>query len=46
MPYVVRGDTVYKKTDGMKKVGSSRNVKKYVKTLRAIEAGWRPTRRK
>ena len=46
MPYVVRDDTVYKKTDGHKKVGSSRNVKKYVKTLRAIEHGWRPSGRK
>jgi hypothetical protein len=46
MPYIVRDNTVYKKTDGQKKVGSSRNVKKYVKTLRAIEKGWKPTGRK
>lgn len=42
MPYVVRDNTVYKKTNGLKKVGKSRNVKKYVRTLRAIEKGWRP----
>lgn len=47
MPYIVRetdgGGTVYKKTNGLKKVGHSRNVKKYARVLRAVEHGWKPT---
>jgi hypothetical protein len=50
MPYVVREEgggagTVYKKTNGHKKVGHSKNVKKYAGTLRAIEHGFVPSRR-
>lgn len=45
MPYTVRDNTVYKSDTG-KKVGSSRNVKKFVRTLRAIEHGWRPKKEK
>ena len=44
MPYVRRGKTIYKKSG--KKVGTSKNPKKYLRTLRAIEHGWKPKRRK
>ena len=43
MPYEVRGNTVIKKTTG-KVVGHSSNPKKYMRTLQAVEHGWRPTK--
>ena len=46
MPYVRKGKTVYKKVNGLKKKGKSKSVKKaktYLRTLRAIHHGWRPT---
>lgn len=44
MPYVVRDDTVYRDTG--KRVGRSKNPKKYLRVLQAIEHGWRPSGRK
>lgn len=46
MPYKRVGKTVYKKTDGWTKKGASRSVakaKSYIRTLRAVHRGWRPT---
>lgn len=44
MPYVKKGNTVYKKEGGhMVKVGSSKNPEKYMRTMRAIEHGWKPS---
>jgi len=48
-PYIRKGKTVYKKVDGLKKVGSSSSVakaKKYEKVLRAVHHGWKPTRKR
>lgn len=48
MPYTRRGKAVYKKTDGLKKVGTSKSVRKakaYKKTLEAIHHGWNPPRK-
>jgi hypothetical protein len=45
MPYKIVGKEVVKKDTG-KKVGSSKNPKKYLRVLNAIEHGWKPTRRK
>jgi len=42
MPYKIKGKSVVK-ADTDKLVGRSKNPKKYVKTLRAIEHGWTPT---
>jgi len=45
MPYAVKGNTVVKKDTG-KVVGHSKNPKKYIQTLRALENGWeKPTGR-
>jgi len=45
MPYVVRYNdgegAVYRKDTG-KKVGNSKNPKKYKRVLDAIDHGWRP----
>lgn len=46
MPYKIKGKSVYKKTNGLKKVGKSKNPKKYKKVLEAIHRGWRPTKKK
>ena len=49
MPYIRKGTKVYKKVDGLKKVGESKSVEKaktYLRTLRAIHAGWKPTGKK
>jgi len=43
MPYEIRGKKVVKKKTG-KVVGHSKNPKKYLRTLRAIEHGWHPTK--
>jgi len=44
MPYVRRGNTVYKKSG--KKVGTSKNPKKYMRVLQAVEHGRKPTGKK
>ncbi len=44
MPYIVRDGAVYKKDSG-KKVGSSRNPKKYLRVLNAVEHGWKPKKK-
>ena len=47
MPYVRKGKTVYKKVNGLKKVGRSKTTKKaegYRKVLEGIHHGWVPTR--
>ncbi len=41
MPYKVRGNTVVKRDTG-KVVGHSKNPKKYIRVLRAVEHGWKP----
>lgn len=41
MPYAIRGKSVIKKSTG-KVVGHSKNPKKYLNVLQAIEHGWRP----
>ena len=42
MPYAIKGKTVYKKNTG-EKVGDSANPKRYLRTLQAIEHGWKPS---
>lgn len=42
MPYAIRGNTVIKKNTG-KVVGHSKNPKKYMRVLQAVEHGWKPT---
>ena len=41
MPYAIKNNTVVKKDTG-KKVGKSKNPKKYLRTLNAIEHGFVP----
>ena len=41
MPYAIRGNTVIKKDTG-KIVGKSNNPKRYLRTLQAVEHGWKP----
>jgi hypothetical protein len=44
MPYLIKGNTVVKKdTDAV--VGHSKNPKKYLRTLQAVEHGWKPERK-
>ncbi len=43
MPYVRKGNTIYKR--GGKKVGTSRSPKKYLRVLRAVEHGYKPSRK-
>lgn len=43
MPYAIKGKSVIKKNTG-KLVGHSKNPKKYLRTLQAIEHGWTPSR--
>lgn len=45
MPYAIKGKTVIKKNTG-KVVGHSRNPKKYLRTLQAVEHGWKPSGKK
>ena len=45
MPYAIRGKTVVKKDTG-KVVGHSSNPQKYIKTLIAVEHGWKPNRKR
>lgn len=42
MPYAIKGNKVIKKDTG-KVVGKSKNPKKYMRTLQAIEHGWKPS---
>ena len=45
MPYAIKGNTVIKKNTG-KLVGKSKNPKKYMRVLQAVEHGWKvPTRK-
>ena len=44
MPYKIIGNTVVKKTTG-KVVGHSKNPKRYMRTLQAIEHGFVPSKR-
>jgi len=41
MPYAIKGNTVIKKNTG-EVVGHSKNPKKYLRTLQAVEHGWKP----
>lgn len=41
MPYKIKGNKVVKKNSG-KVVGRSKNPRKYLRTLNAIEHGFRP----
>ena len=45
MPYKIRGNAVYKKDTG-KLVGKSKNPKRYLRILQAIEHGFIPTKGK
>jgi hypothetical protein len=42
MPYAIRGNAVVKKKTG-KVVGRSKSPKKYLRTLQAVEHGWKPS---
>ena len=45
MPYAIKGNMVVKKNTG-KVVGHSKNPKRYLRTLQAVEHGWKPTGKK
>ena len=45
MPYTIKGNKVVKKTTG-KVVGKSKNPKKYLRVLEAVEHGWRPKKKR
>ena len=45
MPYKIKGKTVVKAYTG-KVVGHSKNPKKYMRVLQAVEHGWEPTGKK
>ena len=45
MPYEIKGKSVVKADTG-KLVGKSKNPKKYLRTLQAIEHGFKPTGKK
>ena len=45
MPYKLKGNKVVKKDTG-KVVGKSKNPKKYLRTLLAIEHGFKPKKKK
>ena len=44
MPYAIKDGTVVKKNTG-KVVGHSKNPKKYMRVLQAVEHGWKPGRK-
>ena len=44
MPYAIHGNTVVKADTG-KVVGHSKNPKKYLRTLRAVAHGFKPSRK-
>ena len=45
MPYTIKGNKVVKKTTG-KVVGKSKNPKKYLRVLEAVEHGWKPKKKR
>lgn len=45
MPYAIKGKTVVKKDSG-EVVGHSKNPKKYMRVLQAVEHGFRPSKQK
>jgi len=45
VPYAIKGNKVIKKNTG-KVVGKSKNPKKYLRVLQAVEHGWKPKRKK
>lgn len=45
MPYKLKGNTVVKADTG-KKVGKSKNPKKYLHVLQAVEHGWKPPKKR
>ena len=45
MPYKIKGNSVIKSDSG-KLVGKSKNPKKYLHVLQAVEHGWIPTRKR
>jgi len=45
MPYAIKDGTVIKKDSG-KVVGHSKNPKKYLRVLEAVEHGWKPKNKK
>ena len=45
MPYAIKGNSVIRKDTG-RVIGHSKNPKKYIRVLRAVEHGWKPTRKK
>lgn len=45
MPYAIKGNTVIKKDTGAV-VGHSSNPKEYLRTLQAVEHGWKVTGKK
>lgn len=45
MPYIIRGDKIYKKDTG-ELVGKSKKPKKYLRVLMAVEHGWKPKKGK
>lgn len=44
MPYEIKNHSVIKKSTG-KVVGTSKNPKKYIRVLNAIEHGWKPNKK-
>ena len=45
MPYVIHGNKVVKKDTG-KTVGKSKNPKKYLRVLQAVEHGFKPKKKR
>lgn len=43
MPYAIKGNMVVKRDTG-KVVGHSKNPKKYIRVLRAVSHGWKPSK--
>lgn len=44
MPYQIKGNSVVKKSTG-KVVGKSKNPKKYLRVLQAVEHGFKPKKK-
>lgn len=44
MPYKIIGNSVVKRDTG-KIVGKSKNPKRYLRVLQAVEHGWKPSKR-
>lgn len=45
MPYAIKGNAVIKRTTG-KVVGHSKNPKRYMRVLQAVEHGWKPNKKR